>query len=171
MVVQTPHPKPPIFTTMKITSLIAQHLIDVHEGNNWTDVSIADTLKDVTAEEAAVITQASPNTIASLLHHITFWNRLMIKRMQGIDIYVDEKNGYDAPSIKTEADWQQLQVDNNLSAHELAAAIAGFDENLLPESLVLGGSSAYKNLQGTVEHVHYHLGQMVIIKKLIKATK
>ena len=156
---------------MKLTSLIAQHLVEVHEGNNWTDVNLADTLKDVTAEEAVILTNASPNTIASLLHHITFWNRLMIKRMQGIDVFVDEKNGYDTPPIQTEEDWQQLQIDNNLSAHELAASIAAFDENLLFESLILGKSSAYKNLQGTVEHVHYHLGQMVILKKLIKVTK
>lgn len=154
---------------MKLTSLIAQHLIEVHEGNNWTDVNLADTLKDVSAEEATTLTQASPNTIASLLHHITFWNRLMIKRMQGIDVFVDEKNGYNVPPVQTEEDWQQLQIDNNLSAHELAAAIAAFDESLLPESLIFGKSSAYKNLQGTVEHVHYHLGQMVILKKLIKA--
>ena len=156
---------------MKITSLIAQHLVDVHEGNNWTDVSIADTLKDITAEEAVALTNASPNTIASILHHITFWNRLMIKRIQGIDVLVDEKNGYDMPLIQTEEDWQQLQIDNNLSAHELAAAIAHFDETMLGESLILGRSSAYKNLQGTVEHVHYHLGQMVILKNLVKTTK
>lgn len=155
---------------MKITSLIAQQLIEVHEGNNWTDVNLADTLKDVNAEEAAMLTNASPNTIASLLHHITFWNRLMIKRMQGIDVFVDDKNGYDVPPIQTEEDWQQLQIDNNLSAHELAAAIAAFDENALFESLILGGSTAYKNLYGTIEHVHYHLGQIVILKKLIKAT-
>ena len=156
---------------MKITSLIAQHLIDVHEGKNWTEVSIAATLKDITVEEAATLTHASPNTIASLLHHITFWNRLIIKRMRGIDVFVDEKNGYNIPFLQTEEDWQQLQIDNNLSAHELAAAIAGFDETLLEESLLLGGSSAYKNLQGTVEHVHYHLGQMVILKKLVKAER
>ncbi len=156
---------------MKLTSLIAQQLIEVHEGNNWTEVNLAGTLKDITSDEAAKLTIASPNTIASLLQHITFWNRLMIKRMQGIDVFVDDKNGYDVPVIQTEEDWQKLQIDNNLSAHELAAAMAAFDDSLLSESLLPGGSSAYKNLQGTVEHVHYHLGQMVILKKLIKATK
>ena len=154
---------------MKITSLIAQHLTDVHEGNNWTDVNIADTLKDVTADEAMMVTKASPNTIASLLHHITFWNRLMIKRMRGVNVLVDEHNGYNVPPLQTEDDWQQQQIDNNLSAHELAASMAGFDESKLFEPLLKDGSSAYKNFQGTVEHVHYHLGQMLILKKLIKA--
>lgn len=155
---------------MKITSLIAQHLIDVHKGDNWTEVSIAGTLKDITAQEAAMLTKASPNTIGSILHHVTFWNRLMIQRMQSIDVFVDEQNGYDVPPLQTEEDWQQLQKDNLLSAHQLAAAIADFNENFLEKSLLPGGSSAYKNLQGTVEHVHYHLGQMVGLKKLIRST-
>ena len=154
---------------MNITSLIAQHLIDAHEGNNWTEVSIADTLKDVTAEEAATLTKASPNTIASLLHHITFWNRVMIQRMQGINVKIDAHNGYHVPSLQTEEDWLQLKVENNISSHELAAAMSGFDEAKLSEPLVAGGSSAYKNFQGAVEHIHYHIGQMVILKKLIRA--
>lgn len=156
---------------MKMTSLIANHITDVYEGGNWTEVSLADVLKDTKLSEAVTLTEASPNTIASLLHHLTFWNRLMIKRMQGVDVFVDEKNGYNLPALQTEEDWKQLQTDGYLSAHELAAAIAGFDESKLFELLVQNGSSAYKNFQGTVEHTHYHLGQMVILKKLIKATK
>lgn len=156
---------------MKITSLIAQHLLDVHEGNNWTEVSIADTLSDVTKAEAVMLTQASPNTIAALLHHITFWNRLMIQRMNGIDVKDEDKNGYNVPLLQTEEDWLHEIVDNNISSHELALATDNFDENKLSDPLIQGGSSAYKNLQGTVEHVHYHLGQIVIIKKLIRNTK
>ncbi len=154
---------------MKITSLIAQHLLDVHEGNNWTDVNLVDTLSDVTKEEAITVTQASPNTMASLLHHITFWNRLMIERMKGIVVKIDEHNGYDVPHLQTEEDWLREKADNNLSSHELALAIDNFDEQKLLLPLIEGGSSAYKNLQGTVEHVHYHLGQIVILKKLIRA--
>ena len=154
---------------MKITSLIAQHLLDVHEGNNWTEVSLKDTLEDVTVEEAAALTKASPNTIASLLHHITFWNRVMIQRMKGINVIIDEHNGYNVPPLQTEEDWLREKVDNNISAHELALDIYHFDETKLSESLTEGGSSAYKNMQGTVEHIHYHLGQIMILKKLIRS--
>ncbi len=154
---------------MKITSLIAQHLLDVHEGNNWTEVSLAGVLKDITLQEATMLTSASPNTIASLLQHITYWNRVMVQRIAGNEVAVDEHNGFDLPHLQTEDNWLQLQVDNNLSSHELAVAIVHFDAAKLEEPLVNGGSSAYKNMQGAVEHVHYHLGQMMILKKLVKA--
>ncbi len=153
---------------MKLASLIAQHLIDAHEGNNWTEVSIADVLKDVTLEEAITLTAASPNTIASLLHHLTYWNRVMVQRIAGNEVVIDEYNGFALPPLQTEDDWLQLKIDNNLSSHELAVAMIHFDDAKLEEPLVNGGSSAYKNMQGAVEHVHYHLGQMMVLKKGIK---
>ena len=156
---------------MKITSLIAQHLLDVHEGNNWTEVSLAGVLKDITLQEATTLTSASPNTIASFLQHITYWNRVMVQRIAGNEVAVDEHNGFDLPHLQTEDNWLQLQVDNNLSSHELAVAIVHFDDAKLEEPLVNGGSSAYKNMQGAVEHVHYHLGQMMVLKKLVKTKR
>ena len=47
---------------MKITALIAQHIIEVHEGGNWTEVNIKDTLEDVSYKEAVLVTKASYNT-------------------------------------------------------------------------------------------------------------
>ena len=153
---------------MKITELIAQHLLDVHEGGNWTEVDIASTLEDVSLYEATMHTKASPNTIASLLHHISFWNRVIVQRAKGIAIQVNDANGYDHPPLQTVEDWQQLKDDNRQSARELADAIKAFDEVKLLEPILPNYSTAYKNLQGSVEHVHYHLGQMVILKKLIR---
>ena len=155
---------------MKITELIAQHLLDVHEGNNWTEVDIASTLDDITLYEATMHTQASPNTIASLLHHITFWNRVMVQRTQGRVVQVNDANGYDHLPLQTGEDWQHLKDDNIQSARELANAIRQFDETKLLEPILPNYSTAYKNLQGSVEHVYYHLGQIVILKKLIRNT-
>ena len=50
---------------MKITELIAQHITEVHEGGNWTEVNIKDTLADVGYKEATTVTRASYNTIAA----------------------------------------------------------------------------------------------------------
>lgn len=152
-----------------VAEAIAQHVLDVHEGNNWTEVDIAHTLQDVVLAEATTLTPASPNTIASLLHHLTFWNRVMARRAQGLPTDIGPANGFDAPALRTEADWAALQADNIRSAHELAAAIRAFSEAALPEPIMSNYSSAYKNLQGAVEHVHYHLGQLVLLKNLVRS--
>jgi hypothetical protein len=154
---------------MKITELIAQHLLEVHEGNNWTEVDVTQTLQDVTIKEATYRTIASPNTIAALLQHLTFWNRVIVKRINGIRVAEPEDNGYFVPDLLDEADWQRLKADNLKSAHELAEAIRQFNVDALEQPILPEHSTAYRNLQGSVEHVHYHLGQMVILKKLVRA--
>lgn len=153
---------------MNIPEAIARHVLEVHEGNNWTEVDLVHTLQDVTLAEAVTRTPASPNTIAALLHHLTFWNRVMARRALGEPTEIGPANGFDAPDLRTTADWVALQADNLQSAHELAAAIRSVDSARLEEPILPAYSSAYKNLQGAVEHVHYHLGQLVVLKNLVR---
>lgn len=153
---------------MNTSALIAQHLIDVHEGGNWTEVNVIETLKDVTLAEANTVTAASANTIATLVNHLMFWNKAMMARLQDIDMDIPDSNGYDDPQLQTEADWQRLKEEHMTSAHEFADTIRSITEERLHQPIVPGRSSIYKNVQGSVEHIHYHLGQIVILKKLIR---
>jgi len=154
---------------MNIILLIAQHLLEVHEGGNWTEVNMMSVLADVTAEEATTLTDASPNTIEALVHHLSYWNRVMIQRIDGVAVEVPEDNGFNRSAELTDEAWQEVKRDNIASAYELSHAMMYITEPELPEPLIPGYSSAYKNLQGAVEHVHYHLGQIVVIKKLLRS--
>ncbi|MGI4875023.1 MAG: DinB family protein [Janthinobacterium lividum] len=154
---------------MHLTEAIAQHVLDVHEGNNWTEVDLKHTLHDVTLAEACTLTPASPNTIASLVRHLAFWNRVMVRRAQGIGTEVGPANGFDGPGLLTDAAWQALLADLWQSGHELAAAIRAYPEAQLEAPILPAYSSSYKNLQGSVEHLHYHLGQLVLLKNLVRS--
>ncbi|NML65319.1 DUF664 domain-containing protein [Hymenobacter sp. RP-2-7] len=155
---------------MQLSAAIAQHVLDVHSGGNWTEVDLAHTLADVTLTEATTRTPASVNTLASLVRHLTFWNRVMARRAHGQPTEIGPANGFDAgPALGTEADWQALRADLTRSGEELAAAIRAVPDEQLTAAILPGYSSAYKNLQGAVEHLHYHLGQLVILKSLVRA--
>jgi len=143
---------------------IAQHILDVHNGDNWTEVTIADTLKDVSFETAVTQTKASKNTIASLLYHVTFYNDVMLKRLQGNEPAINDANGFDMPPLKDEAAWQELKQKNIASAVALAEAIQNIPDEKLFEPILPGYSQTYKSLHGIAEHAHYHLGQMVLLK-------
>jgi len=71
---------------MNIAEHIARHLRDVYAGQNWTEVNLQTTLEDVSYEEASEVTPASVNTIAGLVHHLTFWNRVMAQRIAGMKV-------------------------------------------------------------------------------------
>jgi uncharacterized damage-inducible protein DinB len=153
---------------MKLQQFIAQHILDVHNGDNWTEVNIADTLKDVSFEMAVTQTKASKNTIASLLYHLTFYNEVMLKRLQGNPPANNDDNGFDMPPLQNEAAWQALKQKNISSAYELAEDIKNIPDEKLFEPILPGYSQTYKSLHGIVEHAHYHLGQMVLLKNLIQ---
>jgi hypothetical protein len=150
---------------MEITSLIAQHIIDVHEGGNWTDNSIREALENVSVSQATTITAASTNTIAGIIHHLTYWNNVMVIRISGHAVEIPEINGFDVPLLTTEEEWKILQLNNLKSAHDLVDAILKFDNNL-SDPILPGYDSAYKSFYGCIEHIYYHLGQITMIKRL-----
>ncbi|CAN5311968.1 hypothetical protein BH11BAC6_BH11BAC6_16960 [soil metagenome] len=153
---------------MKITALVAQHITDIFEADNWTEVNIKNTLCDVDHIEATTHTKASPNTIAALLHHLSFYNDVVLMRLSGICPEIDDINGFNVPPIKNEQQWQQLKETVLDSARQLSEAVKNFPEEQIFMQTRSGHCTYYKMLQGIAEHAHYHLGQIIILKKLIR---
>lgn len=147
--------------------LIATHLMDVHNGNNWTDVNLSNTLKETSWQQAQQVTPISKNTIAAIVHHISFWNRAVAERASGKKPVIGDDNGFNVHAMQSEQDWENLKADNIRSAEELADAIRQMDTDKLYTAILPDHSTAYKNFQGQVEHVHYHLGQIVMLKKYL----
>ncbi|TXI33568.1 MAG: DinB family protein [Niabella sp.] len=156
---------------MNIKYQIALHLIDVHKGNNWTGINIFNTLKEVSWVQASMITPVSPNSISMILHHITYWNRVVAQRGLGIEPEINPENGMNVPIITNQTDWQALLQDNLHSAEELATIIEGYDMGSLFNPILPGQSSAYRTFQGQVEHIYYHLGQIKMIINYLENVK
>lgn len=153
---------------MQLTHLLAQHLNDVYAGNNWTDVSFAETLKNVNYKQSQQRTPASANTIASLVNHLIYWNGIILKRMNGETPVIPDTNGFDVSALNNEEEWNALKEKAHQSFIELAEAIKNFPEEKLLENYAPSiPSTYYRNFQGIIEHAHYHLGQVVILKNFI----
>jgi len=153
---------------MKIQSLIAQHVLDAHEGGNWTGNSVKQVLEDVSVAAAIIVTPASSNTISSLVHHLTYWNNIMVLRILGESPQIPKANGFDVKVLTTQKEWEIVKLLNIESAHLLASTILNFDCDDLTKPILPGYSSAYKSLNGCIEHIYYHLGQITVIKNLTK---
>lgn len=93
----------------------------------------------------------------------------MIQRIQGQRVIIPEHNGFNVGPLQNEEEWAALKADNLASAHELAQLVLTVDDKRLELPILTGYSTTYKNLQGTVEHIHYHLGQMVLLKNLLRS--
>jgi hypothetical protein len=148
---------------MKLTEAIAQHFYEVHYGNNWTDASVKDALEGVTWQKASKKI-GNANTIALLLFHMDFYNKVVYDRLVGIKRHFEHEESLEA-EVNSEEDWQQLQQAYFANVAKIHQAILQFDESLLFEQKTK--NTPYKNLHGLIEHIHYHLGQINMLKKLV----
>ena len=152
---------------MKLTETLSQNILNVFEGNNWTDVAITDVLSDISYSQAATVTAASKNSIAALAHHLLYWNKIIMQRMLGENPFVPDSNGFDVGKLATEEDWHKLVADLHQSFIDLSNAIRNFPENRLKDLTKSGKSTIESNIYGIIEHAYYHLGQMMILKNLL----
>ncbi len=155
---------------MSLTVQIAKHFRENFFGGNWTSSNLKEHLADVTWEQATTKVY-SFNTIATLVFHINYYVRAVLKVLQGESLNASDKYSFDHPPILSKKDWEKL-LDKTWSDAE---NFAGLIEQL-PESKLWDDFSDnkygnyYRNLQGIIEHTHYHLGQIVLIKKILVQT-
>jgi len=153
---------------MTIQQHIAQHIREAINGNNWTDSNMRDVLTDVRWEEA-VATPMDTNTIAVLVFHIGFYLNAVLNRLNGTPLQYTQEDTLTPPPVQSEEQWQEL-IDHCYAAAEALAQAAEKISNEKLEELNPGNqSSYYKNLHGVVEHTYYHLGQIILLKKLIRS--
>jgi hypothetical protein len=150
---------------MKFIEAIALHFYEVNYGNNWTDACVKDALKDVSWEIASKQT-GNANTIALLLYHMNFYNMVVYDRLVGIKRHFEHEESLQS-NIHNETDWQKMQQSYFENIDKIHKAILAFDESLLFEKKT--SNTPYKNLHGLVEHIHYHLGQINLLKKIISS--
>ncbi len=153
---------------MKTSTQIATHVRAFHFGGNWTDVNLKDTLADVTWEQA-ISKVDSFNTIAALVYHINYFIDAVIPVLLGGNLDASDKFSFNHPPIQSQEDWDNLLNKLWTDAETFASLIDTLPESTLWEDFWEDKyGNYYKNLQGIIEHSHYHLGQLVLIKKIIQ---
>ena len=152
---------------MNLTKQIAKHFRDVHFGGNWTSVNLKDSLADVTWQQAT--TQVySLNTIATLVFHMNYYVSAVLKVLQGEPLNAHDKYSFDHPPIRSQEDWEKLLDKTWSDAENFANLIEQLPGSKLGETFSDEKyGNYYRNLHGIIEHIHYHLGQIVLVKKIL----
>ena len=152
---------------MNLPSQLAKHFREVCFGGNWTDVNMKDSLAGITWQQATTKIHKL-NTIAALVYHINYYVRACLMVLEGKALEASDKYSFDLPPVNTQKDWDELLEQCRADAEKFASMV-----EQLPESKLWDDFSGnkygnfYRNIQGIIEHTHYHLGQIVLIKKMI----
>lgn len=152
---------------MNTTAQIAKHMNDVFFGGNWTTSNLKDNLKDVNWQQATTKVYTF-NTIATLVYHISYYVEAVTKVLEGEPLNAKDEFSFSHPPIQSQEDWEQLLNKIWKDVERFVKLIEKLPDSILGENFTDKKYGTYfRNLNGIIEHTHYHLGQIVIIKKIL----
>lgn len=140
------------------------------DGDAWHGPAVFETLKGLSAKQAAARPLSHSHTIWEITLHITVWIEQVQGRVRGNKSCRDlppERDWPPQPDQPDDTAWQALQ-DRLRRAHEaFALEIGRFDDSRLDQPILEDMSSVYVTLHGVVQHNLYHAGQIAILRKIL----
>ena len=145
---------------------LADDLRAVYFGGNWTGVSLQKHLQDIPKQQAT--TKLSDcNSIATLAYHLHYYVRQVSPVLRGEALRGSDADSFITPDFTVGDTWSDFLEAMWSEARQFAQQIEQLDDNLLGTDMDDSKyGSYYRNLQGIIAHAHYHLGQIVLLKKL-----
>jgi hypothetical protein len=148
---------------------IAKQMRQAVEGDAWHGPSLLELLADVHVATAMARPIRGAHTIWEIVLHLAGTQDLTLRRLRGDATPLADEEDW-PPVIKANEQAWLATVDAYFAGEKhLREAIEQFEPDRLGEPLIEGGSSAYNNFHGYVQHILYHAGQIAILKHAARA--
>jgi len=153
---------------MSTTSQLAKRFREVLLEGLWiANTNFKDQLKDVTWEQATTKV-GSLNTIGMLVFHIDYYIAGLMNVFEGGSLEIKDKYSFDLPPIESKEQWEALLNKLWTDSEKFAVLLEQMPDSKMNEVFVDEKYGTYlRNIDGTIEHAYYHLGQITLIKKLL----
>lgn len=153
---------------MDRATYLAGRLREVFLDGKWiANTNYKDQLQDMSLEQALHKT-GELNTIASLTYHINYYLEGLLKVLNGGPLDISDQFSFDLPELLSEAAWKELVATLLHHAELFVQAVAGLEDSVLDSAFVKAQYGTYlRNIEGVIEHSYYHLGQIVLIRKMM----
>ncbi|WP_291286764.1 DinB family protein [Flavobacterium sp.] len=139
----------------------------IYNGNPWLEVNLVHTLQNVSADQAYKKVNPNLNTIWEIVNHLIQWRRNILKRVQGETIITPDHNYFVPVLDSSEAAWEQSLQSLGKSQELWHAFFEDFEDADLEKIYLNNNHTYYEHIHGIIQHDVYHLGQIVILKKLL----
>lgn len=156
---------------MVTTAQIAKHVHQMYFGDNWTEVNLKDTLSKI-PYEIAVKKVEGFNSILALTYHIHYFTKAQLKVLEHGILDAKDSESYKYPHITSQLEWVTFLNTIWKEAKQFSVLVKKLPNSILQTPFVHEKYGTYAtNFMGLIEHTHYHLGQIVIIKKVIRISQ
>ncbi|MFC0779848.1 DUF1572 domain-containing protein [Flavobacterium sp. HJSW_4] len=153
---------------MKSTTEIANRFREVILNGTWiANTNFKDQLENLDWKIAVSPVQ-NLNTIAVLAQHIHYYVKGINQVFNGGTLDIKDKFSFDFPPIQSQEQWNTFLNKFWNDAEHFASLVEQMPDEKLDEGFVDVKYGTYKrNIEAMIEHSYYHLGQTVLIKKLL----
>ena len=153
---------------MKRTEQLASRFREVILNGTWiANTNYKDQLESMDWVMAAAKSD-SQNTISALAQHIHYYVRGIKNVFNVGSLDIRDKYSFDFAAIKSEKEWKAFLTEFWNDAENLAIMIEQLADEKLDSSFVDEKYGTYqRNIEAMIEHSYYHLGQIVLIKKVL----
>ena len=148
----------------EIESLIDE-LQRIHDGDAWHGPALREVLIGVSAEQAAARPLSTGHSIWELVRHITAWERVFRRRLEGEPVDEPEEGDFPPVDDTSEAAWAQALAGLNQEHTQLIKVVSGLSDSALQEKVAGRDYPVRFQLASTVRHYVYHTGQIALLKK------
>ncbi len=153
---------------MKKTQILAARFREVILDGTWiANTNFKDQLSGM-HWEIAISEKYGFNSIASLTQHIHYYVRGMLPVLSGGKLEISDRYSFDFPPLRSQEQWETVLAGFWKDAARFAEQVELLPEEKLKDHF---GDLRYgtfeRNIDGLIEHSYYHLGQLVLIKKML----
>ena len=152
---------------MKETKRITKLFEDLYNGRPWIDVTIMDILKNISAEQAAKKIIPERNSIWQIINHMIAWRENVLLRVQGNGMVTPNNNYFTQLEIISETEWQKALERLANSQEQWIHFLENSDESQFDKIYAPNKMTYYEHIHGILQHDAYHLGQIVLLSKLV----
>ncbi len=153
-----------------IINHITSRLHAVAEGSPWFGLSVKEALDGIDHEQAVQRINAQHN-IAEILNHINQWKKFSLEKTAGdtqFDIVLNSDQDWKKTDRLTAREWQSLRDLYFEINADLIDAIQHVKKDWLDQTVPDRKYNFADLFHGIIDHDIYHLGQIIIIYKMIK---
>lgn len=144
---------------------IVEELLCAFDGEAWHGPALMEILGSVDANTAAARSIGRAHTIWELVIHLTGWERVVIRRLQGDKATLTDAENFGHITDFSSAAWKNAIEQLRLVHDELLQTVSSFPEEKLSAQVPGKPYDVAFMLHGAAQHAAYHGGQISLLKR------
>jgi len=155
---------------MNYNEYLVNRLREVLLSGKWVvGTNFKEQLEDLTWTEATKQVE-NFNSISSITFHINYYLSGVMDVFKGGELTIRDKYSFDAPEIKSEREWNLRKEKLVKDSEDFIQLVRNMEPQRLMDVFVKEEyGSYYRSIDVIIEHTYYHLGQIILIKKKMRA--